>query len=879
MDVVFDAVSSKALDGMVSQLKKAIQHKEIEKQVEASSERYKTRAFGNLPAYETLDWDGLQDYIRRELFGKISASLLWPETAVRNRLGEDVRRRAWSEAHAETDASRRQVTGLIDEIEEILKTAYFQEQGTSLHLNVVADGLHDQLQALPSKVAESIQEIQAQSNGGAGATDVPRDRPPGSLPFNNLPYIQNRYFTESGTILHDIRAGFESGSAVSLTQSITGMGGVGKTQTALEYAYRYADKYDCIWWVTTETDATVLDSYRQFASKKNLVDSDTKDSEVIQAVLNWMDTHDKWLFIYDNAEDVKGDTSWWPRNVRGNALITTRNPHIQIAQRIDVEVFTPENAVAFLEKRTGRENTSGGAARLAERLGYFPLALEQAAAYIKTNEISFDEYLELLATSGLTLLEDTDGVLDYNLSVSATLKVSIKKITLPAATQLLCLCAYFAPENIAPGFFAASAELLPELLKNEMSDPRNSGKLWKELTRYSLLKKQDDGKGYSMHRLLQEVVRERLGSDPSWAARCLALFAKNFDFEYGNTTSHSHFLQLSPHVEAFLPLAQSRLKEDKTQELIAQLYHKGGWGNIYLGNYQRALEWYNKALPICEKVLGKEHPDTATMYHNIAGVYDKKGDYSKALELYDKALAIQEKALGIEHPHTAATYNNIGSVYDKKGDYAKALEWYNKALPIFEKVLGNEHPDTATTYSNIATVYDNQGDYDKALEWYNKALEIKEKVLGKEHPSTATTYNNIASVYDDQGNYPKALEWYNKALAIKEKVLGKEHPSTATTYNNIAGVYDSQGDYPKALEWYNKALPIYEKALGKEHTSTATTYNNIAAVYDSQGKYDKALEWYRKALPIREKTLGKEHPYTIAIHKRIAELQGLVPTP
>ncbi|GHU15706.1 hypothetical protein FACS189441_7740 [Betaproteobacteria bacterium] len=265
------------------------------------------------------------------------------------------------------------------------------------------------------------------------------------------------------------------------------------------------------------------------------------------------------------------------------------------------------------------------------------------------------------------------------------------------------------------------------------------------------------------------------------------------------------------------------------------------------GDYSKALEWHEKALAIREKVLGKEHPDTATSYNNIALVYNKQGDYPKALEWHEKALVIYEKVLGKEHPDTATSYNNIALVYNKQGDYPKALEWHEKALVIYEKVLGKEHPDTATIYNNIALVYDNQGDYPKALEWYEKDLAICEKVLGKEHPSTATSYNNIALVYNNQGNYEKALEWYEKALVIREKVLGKEHPSTATSYNNIAAVYYKQGDYEKALEWYEKALAICEKVLGKEHPSTAATYNNIALVYNNQGDYPKALEWREKA--------------------------------
>ena len=251
-----------------------------------------------------------------------------------------------------------------------------------------------------------------------------------------------------------------------------------------------------------------------------------------------------------------------------------------------------------------------------------------------------------------------------------------------------------------------------------------------------------------------------------------------------------------------------------------------------------------------EKVLGKDHPDTALSYNNIGSIYSDMGDYPKALEFYTKALSIREKVLGKDHPDTANSYNNIGNVYGYIGDYPKALDFLTKALNIKEKALGKDHPDTATSYSNIATVYSSMGDYTKALEFYTKALSIREKVLGKDHPDTANSYNNIGLVYSNMGNYSKALEFYTKALNIYEKVLGKDHPTTATSYNNIGYLYSDMGDYPKALEFLTKALNIREKVLGKDHPHIASNYNNIGSVYSRMGDYPKAYSYSKEAYNI-----------------------------
>lgn len=304
-------------------------------------------------------------------------------------------------------------------------------------------------------------------------------------------------------------------------------------------------------------------------------------------------------------------------------------------------------------------------------------------------------------------------------------------------------------------------------------------------------------------------------------------------------------------------------------EIIATTYNNLARVYQAQGDYERALEFYSRALIIYKKVLGKEHRDIATTYNNIAGVYQVQGYYIKALEFYNRALMIYEKVLGTEHSDTATTYNNIAGVYQVQGDYAKALEFYSRALMIYEKVFGVEHPDTAAAYNNIGGIYDDRKDYLIALEWYYKALAITEKVLGKEHPSTATIYNNIASVCSRLGDYSIALEWYFRTLAISEKILGKEHFSTAMTYNNIAGIYSYQGDYLIALKWYHKALSICEKILGEDHPSTATIYNNIAGIYSRQGEYNMALDWYLKAYESFLSKFGEGHPNFMIIKENI----------
>ncbi len=292
----------------------------------------------------------------------------------------------------------------------------------------------------------------------------------------------------------------------------------------------------------------------------------------------------------------------------------------------------------------------------------------------------------------------------------------------------------------------------------------------------------------------------------------------------------------------------------------ADLLSKLGTCERKFGNFDNALEYYEKAFLIQIKTLGEEHSSLATTYSLIGATWNAKGEYDKALEYYEKGLFIRLKTRGEEHPSLATPYSNIGLTWKNKGEYDKSLKYYEKALLIQIKTLGEEHSSLATTYNNIGVTWDSKGEYDKALEYYEKALLIQIKTLGEEHPSLATTYNNIGETCDTKGEVDKALEYYEKALLIEIKTLGEEHPSLATSYSNIGVTWNTKGEYDKSLKYYEKALLIQIKTLGEEHPSLATSYSNIGVTWHNKGEYDKALEYYEKGLFIRVKTLVEEHP-------------------
>lgn len=739
----------------------------------------------------------------------------------------------------------------------------FKVRGLWAQINYI--DLVNKNQETAIKLLERIfNKPERKSKGG-----FPGKTPDDMMPQNNLP-TRNDKFTGREKLLEDIHKTLQTKDTLSLVQvhAITGMGGVGKSETAKEYAFRYGKDYSLIWWVNAETHETMDESYIAFAKKYKLGLPKDKLEKIIEDVKDWMRENDNWLFIYDNAEDEKIVNSYRPSSCRKgqHILVTSRNTQFLRYEVINIDVFTEAESCEFIEKYT-KKKANEYFKELAKKMGYLPLALDQAGAYMVITQKNYKEYLDLYIQKNLKLLTKYPNDLEKE-TVATTWLISFEKINNPAAKQLLNLCAFFAPENIFTKWFTVKSEVLPnELndLRKVLTDEMDYDYTIAELTNYSLVSRQKSF--LSIHRLVQDVIRDNLKQEQAmWRNHCVNILNKLRYFDFSTIEYRAMFSILVPHIDS---VTNGINDKDATEE-VAQLYHFVGYGFKELADYPKSLKYNEKALSIRKNILDKEHPDIATTYNNIARIYDDQGDYKKALEYHEKALDIREKTLGKEHPDTSQTYNNLAEVYRTLGLYEKALEYNKKALDIREKVFGKEHPETATIYNNIGKSYRILGVYEKALEYYQKTLDIREKVLGKKHPDTAITYNNMAVVYDEQGDYEKALEYLKKALNIQEKVLGKEHPETARTYNNIGKAYYMQGDYEKALEYLEKALVILEKVLGKEHLHTAVTYNIMAGVYYAQCAYEKALYWFLQSFLVFIKILGFEHPNTENEYNNIA---------
>ena len=309
---------------------------------------------------------------------------------------------------------------------------------------------------------------------------------------------------------------------------------------------------------------------------------------------------------------------------------------------------------------------------------------------------------------------------------------------------------------------------------------------------------------------------------------------------------------------------------------VAVIYENIGHVHSYQSNYTVALEYYRKALEIRLESLGENYASIATSYNNIGYVNSSQGNYPAALEYYQKAYEIRLEIYGERHIDVATCYNNIGGVHYSKGDYTKALEYYHKSLEIHLDTYGERHPDVALSYNNIGSVHSSQGDYPVALEYYCKALEILMRTFGECHPYVTKTYFNIGYVHFFQNDYPVALEYYHKALEIDIAIYGEHHPNVAMTYKSISNAHSFQGNYPVALEYEHKALEIYIAAYGEHNVDVARSYSSIAYILFVQGNFYNSLVYYEKSYSILKELLPSGHRDVLMIQNVIEVVKSKI---
>ena len=699
-----------------------------------------------------------------------------------------------------------------------------------------------------------------------------------------VPFGRNPSFVGRETILLKLLENIWPGTNRDDCQrtTIEGLGGVGKTQIALQAVHLVHEKHpDCsIFWVPAVDASNFENAYRDIGKQMKVEGIDEEKVDVKRLVKTALERESSgsWLLIVDNADDVAllfGDTrlsDYLPFSRKGSILFTTRNHKVAVRLQsnvIGVAEMDDREALDMLQTGLEKSQTSDieCTKRLLAFLANLPLAIRQASAFMAENQMTTPEYLEICGSERKDMIdllsedfEDRYRYKEIQNPVATTWLVSFGRISQhdPLAAEYLKFMSLLAEKDIP-------RSLLPTARKPEAIKAIGT------LKAYAFISQRKGQDSFDMHRLVRLAMQnwlERKGDLDGCATSAIQQLDQAFPFpEHDNRDVWMRYVS---HAQAVLEFRGHFTDETAEARLVFNI----AASHYLLGKYKEAEQMYRQMLELREKVLGKEHPHTLSSMNNLTLVLWRLGKYEEVEQMHRQTLKLREKVLGKEHPDTLSSMNNLGLMLDSLGKYEEAEQMYWQTLELMEKVLGKEHPHTLTSMGNLAVTRQMLGKYEEVEQMLQQTLELREKVLGKEHPDTLTSMGDLAVARQRLGKYEEAEQMHWQTLELMEKVLGKEHPDTLSSMNNLGLMLDSLGKYEEAEQMHRQTLELMEKVLGKEHPHTLTSMGNLAVTRQMLGKYEEAEQMLQQTLELTEKVLGKEHPDTRRSRNNLARCSG-----
>ena len=747
----------------------------------------------------------------------------------------------------------------------------------------------------------------------------------------NVPHRRNPHFTGRDDLLDRLYQQLTPAgrhdpattrrAALTQPQAIKGLGGIGKTQIAVEYAYRSREqgRYTHTFWINAATEEAVIASLTQLAHLLPAFPEkdETDQHKLVEAIKRWLERCEQpWLLIFDNADDLPLVSTYLPQRGNGSILLTTRVSAVgSFAAPIEVGNMGVLEGTQLLLRRALRferasDEAINEATNLVIALDFFPLALDQAGAYIEETGCGLVDYLQLYQTHRKDLLARRGAqATNYPDSVATTWSLSFQKIEQqsPAAAELLRLCAYLAPDNIPEDLIRDGAPYWSPLLQQAAADPFTFNQMIELLLKFSFVQRLVESRMLSIHRLVQTVQMDTMervmqrhwaervvravnfvfpdGTDPeTWpqcllylpqAQACVSLIER---YALGEPEAASLLLETARYLSSCaldvqaLPLFQQSLAiqqspaigERDVDRMIDTLIDLG---SVYsaLGAGEQATVSYERALEMSEHTFGPEHPSTVRSLCRLALHWGGMGEYALQESLLQQALARQEKMLGPEHPEVAAILDSLGLLYSYLDDTERAEPLLQRALTIREQAFGPEDLEITTSLHSLAVLYRWERKYDQAEPLLRRALAIREQELSAGHPAILEIISELISLYDRQCNYEQAALLLQRHLPICEKTLGPEHPTTKRLLGQLASVYYEQKEYEQAESLLLRVQAIEEKTLVPEHAERITTLSSLARLYRAQGRYEQAEVLFQRVLTAREKALIADPDDTITL--------------
>jgi tetratricopeptide (TPR) repeat protein len=759
--------------------------------------------------------------------------------------------------------------------------------------------------------------LQAGIINGVVEFHLPPERPETPpRPSIMIPFPRDADFVERGTTLDHLH---QLCAVPGLRAALVGLGGVGKSQLAIEYAYHTRERSQETWvfWVHASNAARFEQSYRDIADYLKMVGRQNSRVNIFKLVHDWLrDSKDPWLLILDNADDARfllhvpanGEgqptdgsrtasrplREYLPHCERGSIIVTTRNMDAAlklVEQRdiIAVEPMDETQAQALFKKKLRVQEDDSDIAELAAALEYMPLAIVQAAAYIseKAPRCSVVKYLDEFKRSErkrTSLLNYDKGQLrrdwEAKSSIIVTWQISFEHIlqTRPSAADLLSLMSFFDRQGIPEGVLRSRAvqrgaqlnrqdrteEDTDSYDEDDMSQSSTSEDEFEEdvaaLRNFYLVSANIDRTSFEMHALVQLATRKWLNSNgklEQWRHHFISNLCAAFPT--GQYENWAACQVLFAHAKSAIV---QRPEEESSLAEWATLLYRAAWYAKGIGNITDAKEFALKSMKARSRALGQEHEDTLWSKEMVGLAYELGGQWDVAEKSFLQVVETRKKKLGADHPDTLMSMANLALTYRNQGRWDTAKELFVQVIETSKKKLGADHLDTLTSMANLASTYRYQGRWDAAEELFVQVMETSKK-LGADHPFTLTSMANLALTYRIQGRWDVAEELFVQVMETSKKKLGADHPSTLTRMANLAATYRNQGRWDTAEELDMQVLETRKKKLGADHPSTLTSMASLALTYWNQGRWDAAEELEVQVMEMSKEKLGADHPDTL----------------
>ncbi|MCX5429051.1 FxSxx-COOH system tetratricopeptide repeat protein [Streptomyces sp. NBC_00257] len=739
---------------------------------------------------------------------------------------------------------------------------------------------------------------------------------------------RNTRFTGREELLNKTYQALQDAGSGAGVVALYGMSGVGKTQLAAEYVYRFGSEYDVVWWVPADRRALYRQRLAELAPELGL-STGVEYGERLRAVRDALrrgEPHSHWLLVLDGADEPENIWDLVPTGP-GHVLITSRNPEWgeHNSNLVEVPVYSRDESVAFVRRRSPRLNPAE-ADRLAEALEDLPLLLDQTAGWLNDSDLSVEEYIELLE-GGI----DQDVVkvsADFPLAFQTAWSILLNKLkdTVPESVDLLRLCSFFAPGSIPVRLLKEMpAGELPEQVSGLLNDPLLWNKAIAQLRQYSVVRLEShesaveeasSGESLYMHRMVHQIVGHDMTERDrkefiDVVRRALAAADPGRPTD---TRLWPAYAEITPHLKWADVL---RSTDPAVQSLVLNCLRY-----MYLsGEYRAGIKLGERAMRAWRELLGEDHPriwDLSYHYANLLravgdyagteaieraavdhlrterGVQDLEhlraagglaadlrglGRYDEALEMSGWVLAAYRELLGDQDSRTLNAQNNLAVSLRLLGRYQESLELNQRTLEARRQFLGQRHNWTLSSQTNYATDLRLLGRYSDGLSLQNQSARVHRLVLGNDNPQTLRAEYNLALCHYRSGDRTKASTLFTRVLERCERVLGEDDPLTMMFAAGQSCFAREHADIDQARAISEKVVDGYLNMLGEEHPFVAGTRANHALILRNVGERDQAHALLEGALAALTQAVGEFHPWTLGCAINASALRNLVGDP